>query len=102
MSSKSTKLSSSFLASTREISQISYIGLYSLRVLRRAGVEQRNILKVYLTTDQNLSERLESIQGRALRLIFPSIDSFNEVYTLRSGQNYTVLFENTIKINAEL
>ena len=24
--------------------------LYSLRVLRRAGVEQRNILKVYLTT----------------------------------------------------
>ena len=69
--------------------------LYSLRVLRRAGVEQRNIniLKVYLTTirpvleyvvpiwraiSDYLSERIESIQTRALRIIFPSIDNYNE------------------------
>jgi hypothetical protein len=67
--------------------------LYSLRVLRRAGVEQRNILKVYLTTirpvlvyavpiwqaiPDYLSERIESIQRRALRIIFPSIDNYNE------------------------
>ena len=67
--------------------------LYSLRVLRRAGVEQRNILKVYLTTirpvleytvpiwqaiPDYLSERIESIQTRALRIIFPSIDNYNE------------------------
>ena len=67
--------------------------LYSLRVLRRAGVEQRNILKVYLTTirpvleyavpiwqaiPDYLSERIESILTRALRIIFPSIDNYNE------------------------
>ena len=59
----------------------------------RAGVEQRNILKVYLTTirpvleyavpiwqaiPDYLSERIESIQTRALRIIFPSIDNYNE------------------------
>ena len=59
--------------------------LYSLRVLRRASVEQRNILKVHLTTirpvpiwqaiPDYLIKRLESIQRRALRIIFPSIDS---------------------------
>ena len=67
--------------------------LYSLRVLRRAGVEQRNILKVYVTTirpvleyavpiwqaiPDYLSERIESIQTRALRIIVPSIDNYNE------------------------
>ncbi|CAB3993653.1 Hypothetical predicted protein [Paramuricea clavata] len=67
--------------------------LYSLRVLRRAGVQQRNILKVDLTTIRPvleyavpvwqaipvyLSERLESIQRRALRIIFPSIDNYDE------------------------
>jgi hypothetical protein len=69
--------------------------LYSLRVLRRAGDEQRNILKVYLTTirpvleyryavpiwqaiPDYLSERIESIQTRALRITFPSIDNYNE------------------------
>ena len=67
--------------------------IYPLRVLRRVGVEQRNILKVYLTTirpvleyavpicqaiPDNLSERIQSIQTRALRIIFPSIDNYNE------------------------
>ena len=60
--------------------------LYSLRVLRRAGVEQKNILKVYLTTirpvleyavpiwqaiPDYLSKKIESIQRRAFRIILP-------------------------------
>ncbi len=66
---------------------------YIPSVLCRAGIEQRNILKVYLTTirpvleyavpiwqaiPDYLSERIESIQTRALRIIFPSIDNYNE------------------------
>ena len=129
--------------------------LYSPRVLRRAGVEQRNILKVYLTTirpvleyavpiwqaiPDYLSGRIESIQTMALRIIFPSIDNYNEAmmmaqiptlesrrellckkymtkmkedhplhfmlpkhkmsecrYSLRNGQDNTILFKNTTK-----
>ena len=67
--------------------------LYSLRVLRKAGVEQRNIPKVYLTTIRPVLEyavpvwqaipaylvnRLESVQRRALSIIFPSIDSYDD------------------------
>lgn len=67
--------------------------LHSLRILRRAGVEQRNILKVYLTTIRPVLEyavpiwhsipaylvkKLESVQRRALTIIYPSIDSYDD------------------------
>ena len=61
--------------------------LYSLRILRRAGVDRESILKVYLTTIRaimgyavpvwqsipiSLSDKLESVQRRALKIIYPA------------------------------
>ena len=60
--------------------------LYSLRILKKVGVNREGILKVYLTTirpileygmqvwqdiPEFLSNKLESIQKRALRIIYP-------------------------------
>ena len=60
--------------------------LYSLRILKKVGVSREGILKVYLTTirpfleygvqvwqdiPEFLSNKLESIQKRALRIIYP-------------------------------
>ncbi len=67
--------------------------LYPLRVLRRAGVDQKNLLKVYLCSVrpvleyavpiwQNipdyLSNEIESVQKRALKIIFPECESYAE------------------------
>ena len=67
--------------------------LYSLRILRQAGVDQESILKVYLSTirpvmefavpvwqliPSTLADKLETVQKRAVRIIFPSIESYNE------------------------
>ncbi len=67
--------------------------LYSLRVLRRAGVEKDNILKVYLTTvrpvleyavpvwqaiPDYLSEAIEVVQKRSLKIIYPECDSYTD------------------------
>ena len=61
--------------------------LYSLRILRRAGVDRESILRVYLTTIRpimeyavpvwqsipvSLSDKLESVQIRALKIIYPA------------------------------
>ena len=66
--------------------------LYSLRVLKRAGVDEMSILKVYLTTirpvleyaipvwqaiPDYLSDEIESLQRRVLHILFPYIDSYN-------------------------
>ncbi|KAL9966711.1 hypothetical protein ACROYT_G024828, partial [Oculina patagonica] len=63
--------------------------LYSLRVLRRAGVSQANILKIYLSTVRPvleyaapvwqaipgyLSDTIERIQKRALHIIYPEAE----------------------------
>ena len=65
--------------------------LYSLRILRRAGVDRESILRVYLTTIRpimeyavpvwqsipvSLSDKLESVQKRALKIIYPA-ESYN-------------------------
>ena len=64
-----------------------------IRVLRRAGVDQKNLLKVYLCTVrpvleyavpiwQNipdyLSKEIESVQKRALKIIFSESESYAE------------------------
>ena len=59
-------------------------GLYSLRILEKVGVNRQGILKVYLKTirpileygvrqdiPEFLSNKLESIQKRALHIIYP-------------------------------
>ena len=76
--------------------------LYSLRVLRRAGVEKDNILKVYLTTvrpttvttvleyavpvwqaiPDYLSEAIEVVQKRSLKIIYPECDSYTDALNL--------------------
>ena len=65
--------------------------IYSLRLLCRAGVQPSNILKVYLTTitpvlecavpvRQNIpgyvSDAIEMVQKRALKIIFPAAESY--------------------------
>ena len=67
--------------------------LYSLRLLKRSVVEPENILKVYLSTirpvleyaipiwhsiPDYLSDRVESIQRRALRIIYPEAESYEQ------------------------
>ena len=67
--------------------------LYSLRVLRRAGVSRASILKVYLTTirpvlecalpvlqyiPDYLADVIESVQKRALKIVFPAEESYRE------------------------
>ena len=64
--------------------------LYSLRVLRKAGVEVKNMLKVYLAIirpileyavpvwqaiPEYLSQKIESVQKRALKIIKPGEES---------------------------
>ena len=71
--------------------------LYSLRMLYRARVEPTKILKVYLTTirpvveyavpvwqaiPDYLSNALESVQKRALRIIFPKAETYAEALRL--------------------
>ena len=71
--------------------------LYSLRVLCTAGVDPSNILKVYLITIrpvleyavpvwQNTPEYLfgavETLQNRALKIIFPTAESYTEALQL--------------------
>ena len=59
-------------------------GMYSLRILKKVGVNRQGILKVYLKTirpileygvrqdiPEFLSNKLESIQKRALHIIYP-------------------------------
>ena len=71
--------------------------LYSLRLLRRAGVTSTGILKVYLSVIRPVleytvpvwksisevqSEKLESIKKRALKIIFPSTERYTEALSL--------------------
>ena len=68
--------------------------LYSLRVLRKAGVEEKNMLKVYLAIirpileyavpvwqaiPEYLSQKIESVQKRALKIIKPGEESYEEL-----------------------
>ena len=69
--------------------------LYFLRVLRKAGVEVKNMLKVYLVIirtiileyavpvwqaiPEYLSQKIESVQKRALKIIKPGEESYEEL-----------------------
>ncbi len=76
--------------------------LYSLRILRGAGVASSSILKVYLTIirpvleyavpvwqsiSSTLSDKLETIQKRALKIIFPSAETYLEALQLAGIDN---------------
>ena len=64
-----------------------------MRVLKRAGVDEMSILKIYPTALRPvleyaipvwqaipgyLSDKIESIQKRVLHIVFPHIDSYND------------------------
>ena len=76
--------------------------IYSLRILRRAGVASLSILKVYLTIIRPvleyavpvwqsitsiLSDKLETIQKRALKIIFPPAETCLEALQLAGINN---------------
>jgi hypothetical protein len=78
--------------------------LYSLRILRRAGVASLSILKVYLdltiirpvleyavpvwqSIPGILSDKLETIQKRALKIISPSTETYLEALQLAGIDN---------------
>ena len=71
--------------------------LYSLRILRKAGVETNKMLKVYFTIirpileyavpvwqaiPEYLSHKIESVQRRALKIIKPGEESYDELLQL--------------------
>ena len=71
--------------------------LYSLRLLRRAGISTTGMLKTYLSVIRPIleyavpvwqsicemqSEKLESIQKRALRVIFPTAETYKDALNL--------------------
>ena len=79
-------MTSSGITTSRTFFKKACKNLYSLWVLRRAGVNHANILKVYLTTvipvleyavpvwqsiPGYLSNVIETVQTRALKIIFP-------------------------------
>ena len=71
--------------------------LYSLRILRRAGVDQDSMLKVYTSSVRSvleytvrvwqsipgyLSDKIESIQKMTLRIISPCADRYSDALEL--------------------
>ena len=87
--------------------------LYSLRILRRAGVDQGSTLKVYISSVRSvleyalpvwqsipgyLSDKIESIQKRALKIIFPCADSYSDALELARGE--TLLVEEMRYVNS--
>ena len=76
--------------------------LYSLRILKRAGFASLNILKVYLTIIRPIleyavpvwqsisgtwSDKLETIHKRALKIIFPSAETYLEALEVAGIDN---------------
>ena len=76
--------------------------LHSLRILKRAGVASLNILKVYLTIIRPIleyavpvwqlisgtwSDKLEMIKKRALKIIFPSVETYLEALEVAGIDN---------------
>ena len=95
--------------------------LYSLRLLKSAGVEKRNILRVYTTTIRpileyaapvwqailpNLSDKIESIQKRALHIIDPEPVNYDEALTSMqletlSKRRHSICVQYMAKIKSE-
>ena len=82
-----------YFATNDYMLSVSLVNADYIRVLRRAGVDQKNLLKVYLCTVrpvleyavpiwQNipdyLSKEMESVQKRALKIIFSKSESYAE------------------------
>ena len=86
--------------------------LYSLRILRRAGVDQASMLKVYTSSVRSLleyavpvwqsipgylSDKIESIQYRTLKIIFPSADSYSDALELTRVKTLAYRRDNICK-----
>ena len=86
--------------------------LYSLRIIRRAGVDQASILKIYTSSARSLleyavpvwqsipgylSDKIESIQKRALKIIFPSADSYSDALDLARMKTLAYRRDNICK-----
>ena len=87
--------------------------LYSLRILKKVGVNREGIVKVYLTTirpileygvqvwqdtPEFLSNKLESIQKRALHIIYPC----NSYFDVLKTTNLSSLKERRTQLCCEL
>ena len=101
---KSCKLLGVFIVDDRKWStHVDYIykkackRLYSLRLLRRAGISTTGMLKVYLSVIRPIlehaepvwqsiyemqSDKLESIQKRAPKVIFPTAETYKDALNL--------------------
>ena len=86
--------------------------LYSLRILRRAGVDQASMLKVYTSSVRSLleyalpvwqsipgylSDKTESIQKRALKIVFPPADSYSDALELARMKTLAYRRDNICK-----
>ena len=86
--------------------------LYSLRILRRAGVDQASMLKVYTSSVRYLleyalpvwqsipgylSDKTESIQKRALEIVFPPADSYSDALELARMKTLAYRRDNICK-----
>ena len=82
--------------------------LYTLRLLKRAGVQEQDMLKVYRCNVRsilesalqvwqnipvNMSERIESVQKRAFKIIYLD-SSYNQALTLRSQADASFYVRN--------
>ena len=86
--------------------------LYSLRILRRAGVDQASMLKVYTSSVRSLleyalpvwqsiqgylSDKTESIQKRALEIVFSPADSYSDALELARMKTLVYRRDNICK-----
>ena len=86
--------------------------LYSLRILRRAGVDQASMLKVYTSSVRSLleyalpvwqsiqgylSDKTESIQKRALEIVFSPADSYSDALELARMKTLAYRRDNICK-----
>ena len=86
--------------------------LYSLRILRRAGVDQASMFKVYTSSVRSLleyalpvwqsipdylSDKTESIQKRALKIVFPPADSYSDALELARMKTLAYRRDNICK-----
>ena len=86
--------------------------LYSLRILRRAGVDQASMFKVYTSSVRSLleyalpvwqsipgylSDKTESIQKRALKIVFPPADSYSDALELARMKTLAYRRDNVCK-----
>ena len=84
--------------------------LYSLRLLRKAGVETNNMLNIYSSiirpilqyavpiwraeSEEYLSQKIESVQERALKIIKSGDENYEELLTMFHAEKLETRREN--------